>query len=334
MKKTVIMLLLVAGIALAQQTAPRPQVARTNLAEARVAGPTYSDVYCAGFITNTPISNATYVAGGWASPHTVKFADRDFIYIAGEGIQEGSEYSLLRRLQDPNQWEPFHGQRRMVNQLGDAFAELGRARVIAIRGSNIGVAIVEFSCDGISPGDLAVPFRQKEMPAFWPATKFDRFAAPNGKLTGRIAMARDFDTIVGTGHKVYLNVGSGNGVKVGDYFRATRDYDTTNMDEVDALSLKATATEDTQKNPPVFGSARMKELPRRSLGEMIVLEVTPSSSTAMIMFALEDILVGDGVEMLEPPPPPPPPPPPHLTPPLPPGWCWSLFLPTTSCPNH
>ncbi|WNG90881.1 hypothetical protein [Mycobacterium sp. ITM-2016-00318] len=32
-------------------------------------------------------------------------------------------------------------------------------------------------------------------------------------------------------------------------------------------------------------------------------------------------------------PPPPPPPPPNLTPPLPPGWCWSLFLPTTSCPN-
>ena len=26
-------------------------------------------------------------------------------------------------------------------------------------------------------------------------------------------------------------------------------------------------------------------------------------------------------------PPPPPPPPPNFTPPLPPGWCWSLFLP-------
>jgi hypothetical protein len=32
-------------------------------------------------------------------------------------------------------------------------------------------------------------------------------------------------------------------------------------------------------------------------------------------------------------PPVPPPPPPNLTPPLPPGWCWSLFIPTTSCPN-
>lgn len=32
-------------------------------------------------------------------------------------------------------------------------------------------------------------------------------------------------------------------------------------------------------------------------------------------------------------PPAPPPPPPNLTPPLPPGWCWSLFLPTQNCPN-
>lgn len=30
-------------------------------------------------------------------------------------------------------------------------------------------------------------------------------------------------------------------------------------------------------------------------------------------------------------PPAPPPPPPNLTPPLPPGWCWSLFIPTP-CP--
>jgi hypothetical protein len=30
-------------------------------------------------------------------------------------------------------------------------------------------------------------------------------------------------------------------------------------------------------------------------------------------------------------PPAPPPPPPNLTPPLPPGWCWSLFLPAP-CP--
>ena len=37
-------------------------------------------------------------------------------------------------------------------------------------------------------------------------------------------MGKDFDSVVGTGQKVYLNVGSNQGVKVGDYFRATRNY--------------------------------------------------------------------------------------------------------------
>ena len=31
-------------------------------------------------------------------------------------------------------------------------------------------------------------------------------------------------------------------------------------------------------------------------------------------------------------PPGPLPPPPNLTPPLPAGWCWSLFIPTPNCP--
>ena len=41
-------------------------------------------------------------------------------------------------------------------------------------------------------------------------------------------------------------------------------------------------------------------MPRRSLGELIVLSATPTSATGMITFALEEVHVGDEVE-LEPP---------------------------------
>ncbi len=37
-------------------------------------------------------------------------------------------------------------------------------------------------------------------------------------------MGKDFDSVLGTGQKVYFNVGSNQGVKVGDYFRAVRSY--------------------------------------------------------------------------------------------------------------
>ena len=44
------------------------------------------------------------------------------------------------------------------------------------------------------------------------------------KLTGRIVLGKDFDTMLGTGMKLYLNVGANQGVKVGDYFRVVRSY--------------------------------------------------------------------------------------------------------------
>jgi len=39
------------------------------------------------------------------------------------------------------------------------------------------------------------------------------------------------------------------------------------------------------------------ELPQRAVGEMVVLNVTPTSSTAMVIFALEDLHLGDFAEM-------------------------------------
>ena len=41
----------------------------------------------------------------------------------------------------------------------------------------------------------------------------------------------------------------------------------------------------------------MADYPRRAVGEMVVLSVTPTSSTAMVIFALEDLHLGDFAEM-------------------------------------
>jgi hypothetical protein len=49
--------------------------------------------------------------------------------------------------------------------------------------------------------------------------------------------------------------------------------------------------------PGVVTPAKAKTLPLRNLGEMIVLSVTPTSSTAMITNSLESIEVGDWVEL-------------------------------------
>src|SRR5262249_48914625 len=43
----------------------------------------------------------------------------------------------------------------------------------------------------------------------------------------------------------------------------------------------------------------LSSLPRRTLGDMIVLSVHKHSATAMILTSLEDIHVGDGVEQMD-----------------------------------
>jgi hypothetical protein len=106
-----------------------------------------------------------------------------------------------------------------------------------------------------------------------------------------------------------MNVGANQGVKAGDYFRAVRPYESDLQDSVDSLSFKASTAEDTQKELPSIEPnlltrtkgpvIHVADLPRRALGEVVVISTTPTTATGMVVFALEDLHVGDNVEMDE-----------------------------------
>jgi hypothetical protein len=122
-------------------------------------------------------------------------------------------------------------------------------------------------------------------------------------------MAKDFDTVLGPGVKLYVNMGSNQGLKVGDYLRAVRTYGATLEDPVDSISFKASSNEDTQRRQASVEPKRftrtggpeihVRDLPRRAVGEVVVIGTTPTTATAMIVYALEDVHLGDGVEVDE-----------------------------------
>lgn len=274
----------------------------------RIQTPTQADLYCAGFVSQQLLPNANFVAGGLHTPNTTKFANADVVYLGGGGYQVGQEYTVLRELRNPNKHEIFPGQNGILKGLGQPYAELARIKIVDTR-SRMAVAQIESSCDPVVPGDIVVPFAEKPAIAFHPPVRFDRFAPASSKTSGRIVLARDFDSILGTGMKVYLNVGTNQGVKPGDYFRAVRRYEADRTDEVDSLSFKASTAEDTQSKPPAIepnfltrtnGQAiHVADMPRRAVGEIVVLSATPNTATGMIVFAMEDVHVGDGVELDE-----------------------------------
>ncbi|HEX3351192.1 MAG TPA: hypothetical protein VHS34_00090 [Terriglobales bacterium] len=274
----------------------------------RVQAPTAADLYCGGFVSKDLVPNANFVSGGLESPNTTKFARNDTIFLAGSGYQTGQRYEILRELQDPNRYELFAGQHSMLKAMGQPYSELGRVRIIDTRGK-MAVAEVEFSCEAIVPGDIAVPFAEKPSISFHLPERFDRFKPSNDKASGRIVLAKDFDLLLGTGSKVYINVGANQGVKVGDYFRAVRTYEADLHDPVDSLSFKASTTDDTQLHPPTIeggmfnkskgATIHVADMPRRAVGEIVVINTTPTTSTGMLVFALEDVHVGDHVELDE-----------------------------------
>ena len=317
MKKTGLLLLLMvtATVAVAQQstTAVTPDASgvvntSVNVPFVRFQTPTAADIYCAGFITKDRVPDANYVNGGLQTPTSTKFEIGELVYLAGSGYQAGQLYSIVRELRDVNEYEIYPGQKKVLAAVGRPYGEIGRVRVIDTR-SHSAIAQVEFSCDPINPGDVAVPFVERPPVAFHVPGHFDRFAPANGKLSGRIVLGKDFDGVLGTGMKLFMNMGSNQGVKVGDYFRVVRSYSATLHDPVDSLSFRARTSEDTQMRPPTFeakGFTRTKgpnihvgDLPRRAVGEVVVLNVTPTSSSAMVVFALEDVYAGDSVELDE-----------------------------------
>lgn len=311
MKKLVIsVMLLLPAVCWAQQgngdatpSGTLPTV--VNFPVQRLQTPTASDIYCSGFIGKS-VSRDKYILGGLESPHATRFVDGDAVYLKGQGYEVGQEYTIVREMKDINRYELFKGQFAAVKAAGQPFGELARVKIVDTRHKSA-IARVEFSCDPIVPGDYAVPFVEKPMAAFHPPMRFDRFALANGQLGGRVLMAKDFDSQLGTGAKVYMNVGANQGLKVGDYLRAVRNYTVDVKDPVDSLSFKAAVNEDTQVKQAAIDpnwmtktggpTIHVADMPRRAVAEIVVIGTTPSTSTGMVVFAMEPMNLGDAVEL-------------------------------------
>jgi hypothetical protein len=311
MKKAVLLLSLLTPAAVWAQSSgdvtPSGTVPTTvNFPTERVQTPTTADLYCAGFVSKPIASKDKYVTGGMESPHTTRFANNEAIFLNGKGYEAGQEYTVVRELKDPNRYELFKGQWAALKAAGQPYDEIARVKIIDAR-NKMAIAQIEFGCDAILPGDYVIPFAEKPVISFHPPLRFDRFAPSTGQVTGRIILAKDFDSELGTSGKVYLNIGANQGLKVGDFLRAERNPTTVVHDPVDSLSYKSSANEPTQTKEadidPRFltrtggPAVHTSEMPRRGVAELVVLGTTPSTATAMIVFSMEPVHVGDAVEL-------------------------------------
>ena len=280
----------------AVQPALKPQEHAANFDVGNT--PTRSDMYCSGFLTSEKMSDKLFVAAGHNSPDQTRFAGvSDVIFIHGTGIKEGDRYQIIRAVKDTNHYEIYPGQRGALRSLGTPYLELAIVKVTDVQKSTA-VATFELSCADVMPGDLAIPLAEREAPAFRKVS-LDRYTPPTGKPQGKIVLAKEFDSFLGSKYKAYVNIGADKGLKPGDYLRATRTYSSAYRDPVTGLSLLAKEYDDTQKSPERLPRGDVSSLPRRTVGDLIVLQVRPKTATVMVLTALEEVQVGDGVEVMD-----------------------------------
>jgi hypothetical protein len=259
-------------------------------------------VYCSGFVTRKAIPHTNFVVGSKESPHEGFFPGRSQLFFGGPALIEGERYSILRQIEDPSKETSSPEQRKTFSRIGALYKEVGWATVHqAEKGAS--VATFDFSCDAAIAGDIVVPFKEKPPVAFRTVDAPLRpFRAP-AAIQGHILSSKDFVGLLGNGQIVYTDFGTAKGAKAGDYLLILRGYAPADLNRIDRASERLPSGASAE--PEAVNEARIKpgtdkRIPLHVLGEMLVLNSTPESSTAIITRSFAEMELGDVVESEDP----------------------------------
>jgi Flagellar assembly protein T, C-terminal domain len=258
--------------------------------------PTEDDMYCSNVITPEPLSHAIYVIAPEQAEHRITAITPDLLTInkgSDDGVKVGDEFLVMRAESDPVAHEQyFKGQNQLLRAMGTMYVDLGRLRVVNVQ-AKTAIAKVTHTCDWIQRDDIVIPFAERPAPTYHPDSQFDIFAPPSGKPVGMLVTTKNFGQTGGFGTTVYVNLGSKQGVQVGDYIRIFR-----HEGERNELTYQ---DKNTTYEMYGFGSDPVhytwKDLPREVLGEGIVVRVGPNASTVLVTHTRIEFFAGDYVEI-------------------------------------
>jgi hypothetical protein len=155
-------------------------------------------------------------------------------------------------------------------------------------------------------------------------TTFDHFRDPSGKQTGRLVLARDGREVVAPNQIVFIDLGTEDSIKPGDYFTVYRPAGTGTITrfrddnivtpasggfESDRFKGGKFSNQSPRVKDPnktgVYGPTvstpdvkrRRPPVPRKVVGELVVLSVQQRTATAVITRVAQEVHTGDYVEL-------------------------------------
>jgi hypothetical protein len=256
---------------------------------------TQGDIYCSGMVSSSPVARSGEIVSGEQAMYRATFEQGDMVYLdegANKGVKVGDVFLAMRPLNDDNDFAWFEAQPKLLHAMGQMWADEGRLKVLVVN-QNTSIAQITNSCDYMQRGDVVQPFEERPVPELKSEQSFDRFAPSSGKRKAMVVTGKAYRSTAGDHDVVYVNLGSNQGVKVGDYFRIFRYQDNGDSN----------AFQSPKMGTEVWGYGAApahyswKELPREVLGEGVVLRASPNASTVLITLSLREIYAGDYCEL-------------------------------------
>jgi Flagellar assembly protein T, C-terminal domain len=255
----------------------------------------YSSVNCSGFVSDQKVPDEIRLISSEQSDYKITYSRGDYVIInrgQDKGVRVGDRFSVVRPDKDPTDVPWFKWQGKLLKAMGQLYLDTGQLRVVNVQ-PKTAVAQVSFSCNYMQRGDILVPYQDRPAPPFKDPAAFDHFAPVSGKPVAMVVAGKDYSQLFGKLSPVYVNLGTNQGVKVGDYMRIFR-YQGSRAETVPQ-------EKNYQYMMYGFGSAPQKyqwnDLPREVLGEGIVISVGRNSATMLITYCSIEVYAGDYVEI-------------------------------------
>jgi hypothetical protein len=220
------------------------------------------------FVTPAQLEESGTLIASFEEKSMLTLTDRVYAQFKGEPPNKLGEtyviYETVRPIMHPMTGELVGYQTRI----------LGAARVVAKDPTAV-TLVITASLDPIERGALLGPWTEKP---FRPVRARDATRDLDGRIVGT---RMEVLTQIAEQNVVFIDKGSADGVEEGNLFKVIRSGD--------PFGLPLTKEQLSPPNDP--------NLPPEVLGELLVIDVKETTSTALVMRCRRELLIGDLVEM-------------------------------------
>ncbi len=252
-----------------------------------------SDMLCAGYVVPEPWESEMFIYSA-EEEHKAAHGPGDVMYMnrgREDGVRAGDKFFIVH--QENKVKHPVTGKKA-----GFFVKRLGVAEVIVAQANTATIEITE-GCETVHLGYDLVPYTNLKSP-LRRETDLARYGAEdNGDVAGHVLFLGAEKMAVGEGDIVQVDLGASDGVSVGDYFMIYRDEVTDQKPNEAGLKRYKFRNKSTI---PAFDTRKLKSgepIPRKMLGEMVVLAMNDTTATAKIMSTWREVYPGDQIQRID-----------------------------------